>query len=275
MGTSNIPSAVSNTVIPASNHNAIRSALIADHVPRNASANAEDAVGSLGTSAFRWLQGFIKKVLIGEVADNISIEAESSDCIIKVGGVERFRIPQSVGALPAGMITPYSGAADVNGWLLCDGRAIVRADYARLFDAIGTTYGQGNGTTTFNIPDLRGRFLRGSDNMGTGAAARDPDAGARTAMAAGGATGATVGSVQEDCQQTHHHVGPANTPVNSGTNGYGTYTKLTEFVVEGAGASETFGGLTSVPTTPDSVAEPRLSSENRPLNANVNFIIKT
>ena len=274
MGSNTIPAAVSNNVIPASHHNSIRSALAENHVPRNTAGVATNEGGSIGESAFRWLQGFFKTVFIGSVADNISIEADASDCIIKVGGVERARIPQSVNLLPSGMITPYSGAADIAGWLLCDGREVSRSTYANLFAVVGTIYGEGNTTTTFNIPDLRGRFLRGSDNMGTGAAGRDPNAGARTAMASGGATGATVGSVQLDAMETHHHVGPANTPVNSGTNGYGTYTKETKSIVEGAGASTTYGGLTSIPTTPDSVAEPRISTETRPTNANINFLIK-
>lgn len=47
------------------------------------------------------------------------------------------------------------------GWLFCNGAAVSRAQYARLFAAIGTTFGAGNGTTTFNLPDLRGRFIRG------------------------------------------------------------------------------------------------------------------
>jgi microcystin-dependent protein len=59
--------------------------------------------------------------------------------------------------------------------MLCDGRAVSRTVYASLFSALGTAYGTGDGSTTFNIPDFRGRFARYMDNMGTaqGAASRD------------------------------------------------------------------------------------------------------
>lgn len=68
--------------------------------------------------------------------------------------------------LPAGIVSPYAGSAAPNGYLLCDGSAINRTDYARLFSAIGTAYGAGNGSTTFNLPDLRGRVVAALDNMG-------------------------------------------------------------------------------------------------------------
>lgn len=59
--------------------------------------------------------------------------------------------------LPSGLILPYAGPSAPQGWLLCEGQAVSRTTYAGLFDVIGTTYGIGNGSTTFNLPDLRGR----------------------------------------------------------------------------------------------------------------------
>lgn len=56
---------------------------------------------------------------------------------------------------PIGAILPYGGTTAPSGWLLCQGQAISRTDYADLFNTIGTAYGTGNGSTTFNIPDLR------------------------------------------------------------------------------------------------------------------------
>ena len=58
-------------------------------------------------------------------------------------------------ALPAGVTVPYAGATSPTGWLLCNGQAVSRTSYPRLFEAIGTTYGNGDGSTTFNVPDLR------------------------------------------------------------------------------------------------------------------------
>jgi microcystin-dependent protein len=68
---------------------------------------------------------------------------------------------------PIGTIVMFAGANPPPGWLLCDGSAVSRFDNAALFSVIGTTYGIGNGTTTFNLPDLRGRFPLG---QGTGTA---------------------------------------------------------------------------------------------------------
>jgi microcystin-dependent protein len=65
-----------------------------------------------------------------------------------------------------GMMIPYAAAAIPMGYFLCDGQAVSRTTYAALFAAIGTTYGIGDGATTFNIPDCRGRAVIGA---GTGA----------------------------------------------------------------------------------------------------------
>lgn len=61
-----------------------------------------------------------------------------------------------------GTLIPYAGTSAPTGFLSCDGSAISRSTYSALYLAIGTTWGSGNGTTTFNLPDLRGSFLRGS-----------------------------------------------------------------------------------------------------------------
>ena len=111
--------------------------------------------------------------------------------------------------MPLGAVLAFACNPDVAaqagleaaGWLLCDGRAVSRSTYEGLYIAMGTAHGSGNGATTFNLPDYRGRFLRGVDG-GTG---RDPDAAARSAPAAGGQAGAGVGSVQADEFRAHQH----------------------------------------------------------------------
>lgn len=65
--------------------------------------------------------------------------------------------------MPTGMVVPYAGAVAPDGWLLCQGQAVSRTTYAQLFSVIGTTYGSGDGSTTFNLPDMRGRVAVGSD----------------------------------------------------------------------------------------------------------------
>lgn len=72
-----------------------------------------------------------------------------------------------IGNLPAGIgPLPYAGASIPVGWLYCDGSAVSRATYAALFTAISTTWGVGDGATTFNLPDMRGKTVIG-DGTGT------------------------------------------------------------------------------------------------------------
>lgn len=66
-------------------------------------------------------------------------------------------------SVPIGAIQAYGGATAPAGWLMCDGSAVSRNGYSELFSAIGTTYGDGDGSTTFNLPDLQGRVAIGSD----------------------------------------------------------------------------------------------------------------
>jgi microcystin-dependent protein len=74
--------------------------------------------------------------------------------------------------IPAGVMLPYGGTSAPSGWLLCAGQQVNRVTYAALFTAIGVAFGVGDGSTTFNVPDLRGRVAAGLDNMGGSAAGR-------------------------------------------------------------------------------------------------------
>ena len=63
---------------------------------------------------------------------------------------------------PTGTVTMYAGATAPAGWFLCDGKPVSRTTFANLFTVVGDQYGIGDGSTTFNVPDLRGEFVRGS-----------------------------------------------------------------------------------------------------------------
>lgn len=123
--------------------------------------------------------------------------------------------------IPPGVIQAFGGGTVPSGWLLCDGSTASRSTYAGLFAAIGIVNGRGDGSTTFHLPDLRGRFIRGADNMGTGAAGRDLDAAGRTAANIGGATGNAVGSVQaaETLSHTHTQNAHRHGVLGNGTSG--------------------------------------------------------
>lgn len=164
--------------------------------------------------------------------------------------------------VPSGSVLPYAGTAAPTGFLMCDGSQVSRTTYAALFAAIGTAHGNGNGTTTFHLPDYRGRFLRGKD----GGAALDPDRATRTAMATGGATGDNVGSVQADALQGHWHDTYWN---NTSTAGVGSGAPTTP---PGSGTISA-GARTLI--TDGTNGTPRTAAESRPKNANVAYIIKT
>lgn len=92
---------------------------------------------------------------------------------ISINGTTGITYPnsqlQAVAYLPAGMVQYFANSTVPTGWLMCDGSAVSRTTYADLFSAISTVYGTGDGSTTFNLPDLRGQFIRGWANTSTGA----------------------------------------------------------------------------------------------------------
>lgn len=163
-------------------------------------------------------------------------------------------------ASPSGIIAPFAGTSAPTGWLACQGQAISRTTYAALFTAIGTTWGAGDGSTTFNVPDLRGMFLRGTGTNTTGSSS--------------GAVGPSVGSYAADTYLNHSHTatstdsghtheierraggsviaGGSGQTVSSSTSGTG-YANITTTV-----ATSTTGG-----------------TETKPKNYGILYIIKT
>ncbi len=194
MGLGSIPAAVAGAIIKAANHNALRSALTENFVPRVLAGSVLNEAGSLGTAAYRWLNTYTTKLFIG--SNNIELSVDNSELIFKIASTEYARITTSH-LLPPGLILPHSvnaniGTAGRYQFLYCNGQAVSRSDYARLYAAIGNRFGEGDGSTTFNVPDMRGRILRAIDD----GAGRDPGAASRTAMGTNGNTGDAVGSVQ-------------------------------------------------------------------------------
>lgn len=85
-----------------------------------------------------------------------------------------------VDTMPAGSIIPWPAATPPPNWLLCDGSAVSRTTYAALFSVIGVLYGNGNGSTTFNLPDLRGRTIVGRDPVDSDFVTLGQSGGAKT-----------------------------------------------------------------------------------------------
>lgn len=185
-------------------------------------------------------------------------------------GLTTYWYQDPLGAIaPTGSIIAFPTASAPTGWLLCDGTAVSRTTYANLFSLIGITHGQGDGSTTFNVPDYRGRFLR----MVDGSAGRDPDKASRSAMATGGNTGNNVGSVQTDDYQSHTHnlSDPGHSHVISNQCNSSTGSGK---VAVGGDAPEGSNPSTDSNTTGITMSASG-GNETRPENAYVNYIIKT
>lgn len=113
----------------------------------------------------------------------------ADDARSNLGGVST----EYLSDLFAGMVSFFPMASPPTGWLICNGQAVSRTTYATLFNRIGTTYGSGNGSTTFNVPELRGEFIRGLD------------------LSRGVDSGRALGSAQSDANKAHTHTGTTNT----------------------------------------------------------------
>ena len=155
--------------------------------------------------------------------------------------------------VPAGTVLPFGGSSAPDGFLLCNGAAVSRTTYAALFAVIGESFGVGDGSTTFNLPDLRGMFLRGAGTYG----------GTTKKANGNDYEGPAVGALQEDRMQGHKH--ELDVQDSATFSGGGTYKWLS------AGAT-TFD--TDVPKTDSVNGTPRTGDETRPVSIGVNHIIK-
>lgn len=119
-------------------------------------------------------RGSIKSLAIGFFFISIgNLYAANGDLIVNgnitVGGTIKYadNSTQTTAWLPAGTIIMFGGSTAPTGWLICDGSAVSRTTYANLFSVIGTTFGTGDGSTTFNLPDFRRRVAVGAGGTGT------------------------------------------------------------------------------------------------------------
>ena len=126
----------------------------------SASATTDDSTLTLASSKLKVKDLGITST---QLATDAVITAKIQDGAVTAAKLDSAAV--SV-LMPSGSLMPYAGSSAPTGYLLCDGAAISRTTFSALFALVGTTYGSGDGSSTFNIPDLRGRVIAGQDDMG-------------------------------------------------------------------------------------------------------------
>jgi microcystin-dependent protein len=185
----------------------------------------------------------------------LKLRNEGNDDWIIIGQLDQTNNAFS-GGTPAGAVQPFAMSTPPTGWLKCNGQAVSRTGYAALFSAIGTTYGTGDGSTTFNVPDLRGEFIRGWDDS------RGID------------SGRTLGSNQSDAIEAHTHdvdieasdIADSATELTSGQTGLQYHT----YVYDPEGQPSAYLWSDSATGETDSTG----GTETRPRNIALNYCIK-
>ena len=161
-----------------------------------------------------------------------------------------------------GTITPIGMATVPVGWLLCDGTAVNRVTYVNLFTAIGTTWGVGDGSTTFNLPDLEGTFLRGTGSHGASNMADGNDF-----------AGPSLAAFENDAFQGHAH----NIDYNNSNDITNFNANAKAFALDTPAYSNNDGGNNYIVNEGDvatSQGTTRHNDETRPFNVGVKYCIK-
>jgi len=164
--------------------------------------NALQALASLSSGATAPSTTYANQLWYDTANNQIKMRNEANSDWIVLGTVgTTFEV---TGGIPAGAVQSFAMNTAPTGWLDCDGSAVSRTTYSTLYTAIGTTFGAGDGSTTFNVPDLRGEFIRGWDD------GRGVD------------SGRTFGSAQADELKSHRH------SIAFAGNGWDAYTGLNQ-----------------------------------------------
>src|SRR6218665_849460 len=165
--------------------------------------------------------------------------------------------------VPAGVVPAFAGPTPPEGWLLCHGQTLPRTTYPTLFAAIGTTYGPGDGTTTFTLPNLRGRVPVGHDPTQPEFAAPGKIGGTKPHRHTEGDLAAAIGAVSGNTSLLGYQAG--------GTNPRGPATISAYTIVSAPGANADTRAMSHHTriygtTSPDTTLQPFLT---------LNFIIRT
>jgi microcystin-dependent protein len=207
------------------------------------------------TASYNWVSGeTVTPAKLNTTAAPTVVVADNEVTTAKIadGNVTLAKLVTAVqqALLPAGAVQAFAMNSAPAGWLAADGTAVSRSTYAALFAAISTTYGAGDGSTTFALPDLRGIFVRGSGSQ-----------------AISGITyNKTFAAKEGDAFQGHQHAVTHDAIRLSGP----AHTLAGGFGAEILSASIQIGN----PTTDGSNGTPRTASETRPANIALFYCIK-
>lgn len=195
--------------------------------------------------------------LITDTLYNQIVDAIAHVLGLKLGEEALSDLSSNTIIVPTGSVTPYAGSSAPSGWLLCDGSAVSRTTYADLYALIGTTYGSGDGSTTFNLPDLRGRVPLGKDDMGGVAANRVTAAEADTLGGASGEENHTLAVAE----MPYHRHSIAHYQYGGGSNKQDVYSGDRTSTLESWGYTQYTGSSGA--------------HNNMPPYQTLNYIIKT
>jgi len=231
-------------------------------------AKLASGVLSAGTVSFAEMQTVSTDILLGNDAAGTAVQeitcTAAGRALLDDADAAAQRTTLGLGTLatqsgtfaatPSGTVAMFAAASAPSGWLLCDGSAVSRSTYADLFTAIGTTWGVGDGSTTFNVPDMRGRAPIG---VGTGSGLTS-----RSLAASGGAET----HVLTEAEMPAHTHGPTSGAAEIWQRNFGGGLDVN--IALGGGAQDGARAVTSV--TGSSNAHANM----QPWRA-LNFIIKT
>lgn len=222
-----------------------RAAFLGTLVAKTADSTYSISAPTINTTYYVYLKSdgtYTHNTTGAEIAGAVQIWAVATgatvDAITKTDRRGQLPTPITDGWAP-GDIKLSASITPSPGWLECNGAAVSRTTYAALFAAIGTTFGAGDGSTTFNLPDLRGEFVRGWDH------GRGVD------------SGRTFGSVQSDGFKSHNHELPG---------GWYGYTTATGYTLPGQASTGMIYNSTGTLSTG--------GSETRPRNVALMYCIK-
>ena len=167
--------------------------------------------------------------------------------------------------MPSGSVTMFAATSAPSGWLECDGSNVSRSTYSDLFNAIGTTFGTGDGSTTFGLPDLRGEFVRGWDN------GRGVDNGRSFGTAQLDQMQRIVGTARHPRSQFNHVYDSVNGVFSSSGNDSGTNQRIDQQTTTGTRKRLRFDSADS----PNARVSATTDGETRPRNVALMYIIKT